>query len=126
MNSLSGFDVLKDTITQKHGTDMIYEYQCTACDHEFEVYKSVKKYKEPEPCNLCGGKTKRILSLSNVNPVEHGEFNHGLGCWVNDKKHRAEVAKQKGMIEVGNEATETVHKDAETTLKQNLSWDNVI
>lgn len=39
----------------------LYEYQCDACSHRFEV---IRKYSDPpvEMCTKCGGTVKKLLS----------------------------------------------------------------
>ena len=83
-----------------------------------------------EPCPECGSNGIRVITAHQVHGsarVEDAEFNPGLGCIIKNRKHRAEVAKQKGAIEVGNEPVESLHKDAEATLQRNLDkpWESV-
>ncbi len=35
--------------------------------------------------------------------VEHAEYNPGLGAVVKNKKHREELCKRNGVVEVGND-----------------------
>ena len=35
--------------------------------------------------------------------VQNAEYNPGLGCVVKNKAHRDELAKRKGLVEVGND-----------------------
>lgn len=48
--------------------------------------------------------------------VEHAEYNPGLGCITKNSKHRAEIAKRKGLVEVGNEDVSNWRKRSEMDL----------
>ncbi len=39
---------------------LLYEYHCTRCDHQFEVYHEVGG--TPGPCPVCGGPARRIFT----------------------------------------------------------------
>jgi putative FmdB family regulatory protein len=103
---------------------MIYEYECPACKHFFEKVKHHSLYKEPENCEKCGTVADKLVSLPNINKPEEPEFNHGLGCWTKSKEHRNEIAKSRGLVEVGNDAPSNIHKDADWNKKKNLRWDD--
>lgn len=98
---------------------MIYPYRCLKCFHSFDVVKPVAEVNKPEECPECGAETERLFTarIHIVGAaVQHAEYNPGLGCVVQNKNHRAEIAKQKGLVEVGNESTNTLHK--ETVVKR--------
>lgn len=41
----------------------LYEYQCQACDHKFELTQSLSEKSEKPPCPQChGSKTQRLMS----------------------------------------------------------------
>lgn len=86
---------------------MTYEYVCIKCDHRFDVIKSVKDIDVNEFCPQCESPSERQFTPSRVHlsgtRVEHAEYNPGLGQVVKNKKHRQEVAKRKGLVEVGND-----------------------
>jgi putative FmdB family regulatory protein len=53
----------------------LYEYACTACQHEFEEIQSVSANTAP-PCPRCGAaETKRLLSCHSLktgaSPLDH-------------------------------------------------------
>jgi putative FmdB family regulatory protein len=101
-----------------------YEYRCEPCDHEFEVFKSMSEYATPESCPKCQGSTHKLISKPNgfINAaVEHPEYNPGLGCVVKNRAHRAQIAKEKGLEEVGNEKPSSMHKAAEKRLGEILA-----
>lgn len=95
----------------------IYDYDCSKCDKEYEIIKSIKEYTGLDPCPDCGNVGNRIFSC-NVHfigtKIEDAEFNVGLGQVTKSKRHREELAKQKGLIEVGNENPEKIHKANES------------
>ncbi len=89
-----------------------YEYFCEKCDKNFEVIKSIHEYKSPENCKQCGNEATKVFSRQVHfigTKIEDAEFNPGLGCITKSKRHREELAKRKGLIELGNEKPETVH-----------------
>lgn len=94
---------------------MIYPYRCKDCLHNFEVVKSAKFSSTEEACPACGHTETERLFTSNIHivgaAVQNAEYNPGLGCVVKNKNHRAEVARQKGLVEVGNEKPDTLHRE---------------
>lgn len=97
---------------------MTYEYQCVKCERIFDVIKPHTEMDVNEFCHECGAPADRIkfprgkVYLSGT-AVEHAEYNPGLGAVVKNKAHRAELAKRKGLVEVGND-----YKSAESMQKQ--------
>lgn len=109
---------------------MIYPYRCLACANRFEVIKSVKDIDRGETCPGCKNvQTERYIGRTHFYgaAVEDAEFNPGLGMVVKNKKHRAEIAKRNGLIEVGNEDPnrlyDTIEKDREKRIAD--SWNEV-
>lgn len=100
---------------------MIYAYRCTECSHDFDVIKSHTEYKTPENCPKCSIVAQKVFTIPQLLVKnEEPEYNPGLGCIVKNSAHRKEIAKHKGLIEVGNEKPETIHKDCDTILKEKL------
>lgn len=96
---------------------MTYEYFCKLCNKTFDVIKSVKDFDRSETCGDCGEFAHRrfvpeYVSFLNTK-VEHPEYNPGLGCVVRNKKHRAEIAKSRGLVEVGTQNMEDLSKQCE-------------
>lgn len=93
---------------------MTYEYHCHPCSKSFDVVKSHRQMDEPEKCPHCETVAVRAFVPSRVHfigtKVEHTEYNPGLGCLVKNSAHRAEIAKLKGVEEIGNEKPESIHK----------------
>jgi putative FmdB family regulatory protein len=85
---------------------MIYEYECPLCNHIFDVVKSYRRIDDPEFCPKCKEKCKRNIcfqgSFSGHDDWDKAEFNPGLGCITKNSKHRKEIAKSRGLEEVGN------------------------
>ena len=86
---------------------MTYEYACQKCDQIFDVIKPVKEIDNIEHCPDCGGVGDRMFAPRRVylsgTAVQNAEYNPALGCVVKNKEHRAEIAKRKGLIEIGND-----------------------
>jgi hypothetical protein len=59
--------------------------------------------------------------------VQHAEYNPAFGRVVRHRQHREELAKRHGMVEVGNETPETLHKvhDQAREEKARKAWENV-
>ena len=104
---------------------MIYEYLCQKCDLSFDVIKTVEDRDSPEVCVSCKELAKRAFVPSRVHltgtRVEDAEYNPGLGCITRGKKHRDEIAKQKGLIEVGNEKVDSINSHFDTRRAEKLS-----
>lgn len=101
---------------------MTYEYSCTnaTCLNRFDVIKSVKDMDVNEFCPICAHGAERKFVPSRVyfskTSVEHAEYNPGLGCVVKNRQHREELAKQRGLVEIGNDysSPEVIHKEMDT------------
>jgi putative FmdB family regulatory protein len=96
---------------------MNYCYECE-CGEEFEVVKSVRFIDTPEHCPKCDKVAQRVMSSSVFfigAKVEDAEYNPGLGQVIKNRKHRDEVARQKGLVEIGNQ---DVHGMSESFAKQ--------
>ena len=107
---------------------MIYEYSCTKCKHVFDVIKRVADLDVNEFCLKCESPAERQFT-AHIHimgaGVEHAEYNPAFGQVVKNKTHRKELAKRKGMIEIGNEKPETIHKhfDQGREEKRAKSWE---
>lgn len=89
----------------------------------FDVIKSHREMTREETC-ACGAISERKFVPSRVHfvgtSVQHPEYNPGLGCVVNNKQHRAEIARQKGLEEVGNTSVESIHKHFDKAKEEKL------
>ncbi len=108
-----------------------YDYFCEKCDLEAEVIESIKEYTGHWTCTSCGNPGRRIYKYCKFNfigaKVEDAEFNPGLGQITKSKRHREELAKRMGAVEVGSEKPEKIHKhfDKAREEKSKKSWDEV-
>jgi len=107
----------------------IYDYSCDKCEKDFEVLKSIKEYDGIDTCPKCGNLGRRLLSCKIEflgTKIEDAEFNPGLGKITKNKRHRDELAKRAGLIEVGNESTDSIHKhfDKQRADKIKKSWES--
>lgn len=108
----------------------VYEWHCDRCRLGFETVQSIKDYTGKQKCTACGKAARRIFSC-NVHftgtKIEDAEFNPGLGAITKSKRHRDELAKKMGAIEIGNEKPESVHRhfDGEREHKRKKAWESV-
>ena len=100
-----------------------YPYQCATCTHQFDVIKSVRQIDDPEACPKCAGDGKRYLVAVNFNGAsdwDKAEFNHGLGQVTKSRRHAEQIAKQRGLIPIGNESPEALIKADERKLEREI------
>jgi hypothetical protein len=94
-----------------------YPYTCAACDcaNNWLVYKPMASMDVSEKCPKCGRIGERTIGRTSFYgaTVEDAEFNPALGCVTYGPKHREEVAKRKGLVEIGNESVDSIHADAD-------------
>lgn len=87
-----------------------YEYKCSQCCETFDIIKSVKELNDPECCPQCSGfKVERMICRTHfygASDWDKAEYNPGLGVVTKNAKHRDKLARERGMIEVGNESLE--------------------
>lgn len=108
-----------------------YDFQCLKCDKPFEVIQSIKAYEGSGSCPTCGNTSRERIFSSKIQfigaSVENAEYNPAFGQVVKNKNHRAELAKQKGLIEIGTEKPSTIHKhfDDARADRRKRSWDEV-
>lgn len=87
---------------------MIYEYFCTDCNRLTDVEKSLSELDRLEFCPKCDLQMHRQISARISFKGEKADsneafFSHALGQVVRNEKHQRELAKQRGLVEVGNE-----------------------
>ena len=90
---------------------MIYEYKC--CGEVFEVVKRLAEFDRPEDCPKCGEVARRIISRTSfygADDWDKAQYCPGLGQVVKSDKHRRQIAKSKGLEEVGNEDMNKIAK----------------
>jgi putative FmdB family regulatory protein len=105
----------------------IYPYKCNACGHRVEVVRSIKETAGEQPCPECDEPMAYVFTRTTVigAAVQHAEFNPGLGLVTKNKQHREEIAKQRGLIEVGNESRESVGRKIQQDHAEKIEreWD---
>ena len=62
----------------------LYDYKCSECGGEFELYTNLNKWNDTIPCAECGGVCERILTLG------HGGIAVDTPAWL-DNSVRAMV-----------------------------------
>jgi hypothetical protein len=85
-----------------------YPYFCFKCNEETEVEKPLSDLNRPEICD-CGQKMARMISekvsFKGEKVGENQSYYHpALGCEVRSEAHARQIAKSKGLVEVGNES----------------------
>lgn len=84
-----------------------YAYKCHSCHHTFDVVKSVRQIDDSESCEKCKAPDAiRYLVPVNFNGASDWNnqgWNPGLGCVTKSNAHASKIAKERGLIEVGNE-----------------------
>lgn len=88
---------------------MIYVYKCDGCNGEFEVIKPVADYERIESCPVSGTIMTRAIAPQRIflhnTAVQERAYNPAFGKALT-RNEAKEIAKQRGMIEVGNERPE--------------------
>lgn len=83
---------------------MIYPYLCK-CGTEFDVTKTIHQIDLVEECPSCHSIAERIIASGSFygEKDEDASYDPALGCIVKNQIHRRKIAKDRGLIEVGNE-----------------------
>jgi predicted nucleic acid-binding Zn ribbon protein len=119
-----------------------YEFFCTPCGENFEevqpmgahkrqALRDIKRVERTAKCPTCKTVSKDRLFSHQVYfvgaRVESPEYNPALGQVVKNSKHRKDLAKEKGLIEIGNEPVEKIHKkfDSDRAEKLKKAWEDV-
>ena len=92
-----------------------YAYSCG--NHEWTVIKSVSMLDLEEPCPECQAIGTRQIRAAYISPTagdwNRGEWNPALGCYTKGVGHARQIAKSRGMEEVGTEDPNKIHKHFE-------------
>ena len=101
----------------------IYDYRCKSCLDTFDVCKTISNADIIETCPHCKAecdKTHRIISAKEFygEKPEEPFYSVPLGKWVKGKSDMRKQAKQRGLIEVGNENIDTLHDRADRDRKK--------
>lgn len=109
----------------------LYKYECQDCQIINDIVKPMSESSREEKCDKCSTILRRIYTSFHVigASVENAEYNPGLGCVVKNKRHREEIAKQRGLTEIGNDfgSGEKMQKHFEKKRKdeREKAWDNI-
>ena len=91
-----------------------YMWTCDPCERDWDVVCRIAERDEPSPCPKCQATGKRVeilrTNFTGASDWNVQGFNPGLGCYTKSTKHAREIAKRRGMEEVGSEKLETIHK----------------
>jgi putative FmdB family regulatory protein len=102
---------------------MIYVYHCNNCSHEFDVVKSVKEIDNQENCEKCGSVCERIIRFRGYflgeKDWDKAEYNPGLGCVTKNAKHRKQIAKERGLEEIGTTKIDDFKEQSDKRLEEN-------
>ncbi len=103
---------------------MQYSYHCIKCGSDHDIDKPIDLATREEICPSCEITMERVYKPVQLmkTGVQSAEYNPAFGCVVNNAQHRAELAKQRGMIEVGNESVDNIVKHSESS-KPNRSYE---
>lgn len=104
----------------------VYPYYCRPCDVTFDVEKPMTESHSEEHCPRCAGNVVKGVANFNVDKlclttgsgVSTEEFNPGLGCWTKSIKDAEKIAESRGLVPIGTEPVEKLHKRAETDRKE--------
>lgn len=103
-----------------------------ACEHRFEVIKSVREIDSPEHCEKCGGVSERTIATTQAffgaNDWDTAHYSPALGKVVKNNAEARRLAKARGMIEIGDEPVEKIHKkyDQEREQKAERAYSDVV
>jgi len=104
---------------------VIYPYECNSCKHEFEVTKTVKNIDLEEKCSKCDSIATRYIaytqSFSGEKDWNQLEWNPAFGKALTPRQ-AAKEAKRQGLIELGTEPIENIHKHHDAELKKKLEY----
>ncbi len=87
---------------------MIYDYCCGSCGMSCDIVKRVVELDRLELCTRCNHPMVRVFHLPQLmrTKVEDAYFCNGLGRVVKNSTEAKRVAKERGLVEVGNEKPE--------------------
>ncbi len=100
---------------------MIYQYRCDECKIDFDVIKGAVDYNKDEFCKS-GHLSRKVFSI--MRPViDHSRRQYCpiVKAVVKNNTHRRQIAKEKGMIEMGNECPNKTYERMEKEREKTLS-----
>ena len=110
-----------------------YPYKCPSCNKSHDIIKKIADIDIIEKCSSCqtemGPKCRLVTGGEFMYAaVEESEYNVGLGCVTHGRKHRAQIARDRGLEEIGNsedprKTWDRLEKDREQKTKR--GWDEI-
>jgi putative FmdB family regulatory protein len=108
----------------------LYDYKCKACSHEFSIGKRIADIDTLETCPGCKvecDKTNRVITKGREFYGEKPDepfYSVALGKMVKGQSDLRRQAKDRGLIEIGNENVDTLlDRSAKEREKKNQdSW----
>lgn len=94
---------------------MIYPYNCSICENQTEIIKSVHDIDVEEKCDVCGNIMDRQISqFQAIDKTAAADwnasaYNPAFGKHVTPQQAKRE-AKKKGWTEIGTEPPEKIEK----------------
>ena len=93
-----------------------------ACEHTFEVIKSVKEINSPEHCEKCNAVAVRTIATSQAffgaNDWDTAHYSPAFGKVVKNNLEARRLAKERGYVEIGNEPVESIHSHYDKAREQ--------
>lgn len=112
----------------------VYDYRCSECKHEFDVTKPISSIDDVECCPSCLASCDHSTRIIKTSKEFFGEkpeepfFSVALGKMVSGNKDLRRQAKERGLIEVGNENVEKMidRSDRERERRSQEKWSDYI
>lgn len=84
---------------------ILHDYACNSCSAQFEAVVAVEQKKIP--CQSCGGVAERVYrrmsGMPGKNKGVYPYFDVQLGVTLESSSHRDRVAKERGLLVMGND-----------------------
>ena len=103
------------TVVRRSNNIPTYVYRCPDCRTEFDVIKRIADIDNlescPECCAFCNPATRQIARVNFTGAADWNtqSWNPALGCYTRNTRHARQIAKSRGMEEVGTEPPEKIH-----------------
>lgn len=88
---------------------MIYQFRCSPCNKDFDVYRPSKDSHLPEHCPDCKNQMDRVYTIPYMTVKQSDYFHYGLGKNITNTSQVQDELKKytdrtgKELIELGNE-----------------------
>ncbi len=79
-------------------------------------------------CHTLGDRQIQRANFTQANDWNTQTFNPALGCYTRNTRHARQIAKSRGMEEVGTESPEKIHKHYEKQQEATRAarWDDAM